>query len=864
MHVLQEDLRETSDLGAFRGRLRRGWLLWNFAWQGLLSRTDGARRRSRSELLHGLGQDVRLAFRSARRRPVFVLLAVVSLSVGIGANAALFSLVDALLLRDIPGVQEPDLILQLGVTHERRDGWENWSYPDFESVRDEVPLEAVAFFELGPVTLSDGDGGQRLLALYSSAQYFDVFGITPALGRTFAPGEDARPGPNLVALLSHQAWMTRFEGDPGILGRTIQLNREPFTIIGVTPENFRGHTFGSQPSVYLPITQERGARADPERRFRSRGTIWGGVVARRAHQTDIEEVDAALATVFARLAEEYPDTNAGRSARAGRAGLAPADARPMMAVVFGIVGSLMILVLAATCANVGGMMLAHAATREREMAVRAALGSGRARIIRHLLAEALLVFVVGGAGGVFLARRLLPLLDVNRVVPTPFPVTLELSLDWRLTAFGAVLTLLTGMVFGLLPAFQATRGDVASTLRDGTGHTGRQASKLRRLFVGGQVAVSLLLLSSAALFVRSARLGDSLDPGFDPSGLHATTLDLTLEGYRDPAAANAFVGRVLDELRAMPEVAGAAMGTDLPADGGTSSTPVYLDEIPEDFAGGIQSHFGYVTEGYFETLGIPVRAGRTFSNEDGPGTDRVAIVNQTLAQRAWPGESPVGRTIVFGLEPESYTIAGVVGDTKSDLVTDRQMPQVFGYLPQGSMPNVHVVVRQRGVSPDFVERVRRTVQSVDPALGLSPTRSLAQLSDLATLPHRIAGWIASSLGLLALLLSALGLYGVVALVVSQQTREIGVRIVLGARRRRVVVEVLRGGLRLALPGLLLGSGLALAFAQLLEGSFIFVSPVDPISHVGVALLLLAVVLIASWVPARRAANLEPVEALRRD
>lgn len=861
---LLRDLREARARGGAAAAATRARLLVDFALAGVLSRLDPLVEALASGLWLGWAQDLRVALRTSLRRPGFAVIAVASLTIGVGANALVFSLTDTLFLRDIPGVDAPDRVVELGVTRAGSSGFDSWSFPDFLAVRAQAPLVHAALYDFAPVSVSDDTQGERLLAMYVTSGYFETMGVSPVMGRTFSPAEDVGPGAHPVAVISHATWVDRFDADPRVLGTTVRLNRETFTVVGVAPERFRGNELAIQPAFYLPITQYRRARDDPERFFGSRNTSWGSVVGRMPPGVELAELNAALETVLQRLEVEYPQSNAGRGARAAAAGLAPAEARSAMAIVFGLIAALMLLVLAATCANVAGMLLARASAREREMAVRAALGSGRSRLVRHLVTETMVVFALGGAAGIVLAIRAISAIDLNALLPTPFPVTLELTTDWRLVLFGLTLTGVTGLVFGVIPALQVTRHDLASVLRDSGGGTSLRASRLRRVFVAGQVAVSLLLLASAGLFTRSVQHASELDPGFDTAGVFVTGLDLALEGYADPAQANVFVDRLLEALRAMPDAADATLATDLPLDGGSSSTPVWPDGRGDREDGWIQTYHARIATHYFETFGIDVLDGRSFGALDGAGTARVAIVNRTLAEMAWPDAEPVGRTIEFGLDPAAYTVIGVVADTKSDMITDPMSPQVFSLLAQDYGSEVRIAVRQSGSAQDFVPRMRRTMLEVDPALALSTTRPLALLAGLGMLPQRIAAWIASSLGMLALLLSALGLYGVVAYSVTQQTREIGVRISLGAERRQVIGRVLSGGLLLALPGIVVGAALALALGQALRSVFLYVSPLDPAAHAAVAAILLVVLLGACVIPARRAASVQPMEALRFD
>lgn len=862
LEVVAADLAEADRTGGASGPFRRATVLAAFALHGVAERWAGGFEALRPWAGPGWRHDLRSALRAVARRPVFAAVAVVSLAVGIGANTAAFTLVDGLLLREIPGTSDPDRIVELALTPRGTDATQ-WDWPTFMETRERTAaLSSMALSQPAAVSLvDDGAGADRVLALYVTSGYFETLGVTLARGRSFDPSVDVPGGDARTVILSHGVWRTRFGGDPDVLGRTVRVNREPYTVVGVAPAGFRGHRFGAHPAVYLPLTRYPAARADPERFFGSRSTRWADALGRRAPDTSPERLAAALAAVGERVARARPDDPDPPVVRAAPARPVPAEARVPMAAAFALLSGLMLLVLVATAANVAGMLLARAAERTREMAVRLALGSGRGRLVRHLVAEALVVFLLGGALGLWGASRAVNWIDVNRWVPTPFPVDLGLAVDGRAFAFALGLTAAGGLLFGLLPALRVVRGGVATSLRD-TAATGHRSSRLRSAFIGAQVGVAALLLVSAGLFVRSLAAGASVEPGFEPAGVFTTRIDLSLEGRRELDAAAAFVTTVLERVRAMPAVETAAAATDVPLDGGASSAPIRLES--GDDAPFLQSHVARVGDGYFETLRIPVREGRVVTAADGPETPAVAVVNETFARTAWPEGGVLGRVVRIGLEPRTYVVVGVVGDTGADLVTDVPSPQLFTALAQDPSVDVHLVARQRADDPAFATRFREAVLDVDPGLALGPVRSLDDLTDLGLLPQRIVGALAGGLGLLALFLAALGVYGVVAYGVARRTREIGVRMALGARRRTVVGAVLVQGMRLALPGLVVGALLAAALTAVLRSLLVGIGPTDPIAWGGAVGLLLAVVAAACVVPARRAATVAPADALRSE
>lgn len=808
--------------------------------------------------------DVRHALRQVRRRPVFALVAAVSLAIGVGANTAIFSAVSALLLRPVPGVSQPDRVVEIGRSVGGR-GFDTFSYPDFEDLRDDVSaFTFAAAYAFDEFSMSRGGEGERVTGMDVSPAYFDVMGVRPALGRFFTPDEDAPGSHPAVAVVDYRFWQQRLGGDPDILGSTVRINRVPFTVVGVTPSDFHGHTIGFQPDVYLPI---RAVPLVKEGRddFQNRRASWHMAVARLAPDAAVEEADAQVKGVYARLAEAYPESNRDRSGSVVSLGLVPGAGRAgvsaFLFVLLGMVG----LILVVTCANVAGMFIARATTREKEIAVRLALGSGRGRLVRQLVVESLVIFAIGGTVGGALGAWLLGVLPVERL-PVPIPIHVDLSPDVRVLFFGLGVTLITGLVFGLVPALQATRMDLVSSLKDdGSRRSG--AGRLRRIFVTGQVGFSLVLLVAGGLFLRSLQRAATVETGFDPTDAYLVEVDLALEGYQ-PDEGRVFQQGLLDRLRALPGVRQAALSIDLPLDLGSHGTSVF----PEGWSGSegredLGVDFNYVSAGYFSTLGIPVIGGRAFSAEDGPGTEPVVIVSRDFASTVWPGEEPLGRRLRVSMpeiDGEWRTVVGVVEDVKNQMLTEGKKPFVYVSLDQAYKAGTYVVVKADGGIARVAPALRRAVLEGDASLSVTPVISLQRYTGIGILPQKVAASITAVLGVLALLLAGVGIYGVVALAVSQRTREIGIRMALGAGRGQVLRLIIKGGFWLALPGLVLGGAASLGVGRLLAFLLLGLSPVDPVAIGAVSALLLGVVLLASAVPARRAAAVHPVEALRSE
>jgi predicted permease len=803
------------------------------------------------QVLDILVQDTRVALRSASRSPMFMVVAVSSLAIGVGACTIVFAIADSVFLRPIPGVAEPDRLVEIG---------DDWSYGEFIAARDRLDvLEHVALWKPDLVALSGRDGGEPLHAMYVSSGYFEAAGAPPLIGRSFTRDEDSVPGLQPVVVLGHAFWLDRFGADPGVLGATLRLNRETYTVVGVSRPEFTGHQLVTDPAVYLPAMQHPSAR--PAARPNAAG--WG-MIGRLRRDASIDGLNAALTIELPRLDGTSTAPGGSRSVRAVRASLVPGGVRGPLSVGFAFVAALVLLVLGATSANVGGMILARGSARERELGVRLALGAGRSRLVGHLLTEGLVVFVLGGAAGILLAVWVLMLDPVRWLTATAtLPLTFAPYIDARMITFGVALTVGIGFVFGLFPAIQGARVALADSIRGQTGAISRRATRIRRAFVASQVAVSVLLLTAAGLFLRSLQESAGLVPDVDMDGIHITRLDLSLEGYHDAASASRFTQRILAALVAAPGIDGATVGTDIPHDNELRRTTVNDAPPASDGLSAVATYSTTVEPGYFDMLGIAFRNGRGFSAEDGPESPRVAVVNERLADVMWPGADPIGRRIEIG-DGGTYQVIGVVENTRPKLIDNRYEPQVFTVLTQDYQPIIRIVVRQARVSAGFVERMRGTILSIDPSLVLRPTRSLEAYARDSSIATRIAVATGISLGLLALLLSAVGVYGIVAFTVSQRTREMGMRMALGATRWNVLTLVIAGALRFTLPGLLLGAALAIGVAQLLRAGLFGVTPLDPAAIAAVALLFLVVVTGASVAPARRAAASEPAQALRFD
>jgi predicted permease len=813
--------------------------------------------------MESLVQEVRFALRYLRQRPLFALVAGLSIAIGIGVNTTIFSAVNALLLRDVPGVSGPERVIEVGRTMGGR-GMDTFSYPEFLDIRQQVtPIQHLSGWRLTPFSFSLGGGGERIMGMLVSHNYFDVMGLRPERGRFFRDEEDRTPGTHAVAVVSHRFWQERLGGDPGVVGSTIGLNRRSFTVIGVTPPEFRGHVVAINPDVYMPIMMA-GTALPGFDAFEERYSVWLTTVGRLAPNATIEQANAALTTTFTRMREIDADYYARRSARAAPLGAVPAAGRTpvtaFLAMILGLAGVILLI----TCANVAGMLLARATAREKEIAIRLAIGSGRARLVRQLVIESIVLFVFGGGAGVLLSIWAGSVLSTLSL-PVPIPFELDLRPDAFVLAFGLAAALGTGLLFGMVPALQATNPGLIASLKNEAARRGSRSGKLRRVFVTAQVGLSLVLLLAAGLFLRSLQRAARIETGFDATNVSMISFNLSIDGY-DTDRGSAFVSTLLERVRATAGVTAASVGTNLPMDLGIDESPVYPEGfVPSGDERGLDSHFNVVSDGYFETMRIAIRRGRAFGVQDRAGAAPVAIVSRALAEQAWQGQEPIGKRLRFSAQDAPLlTVVGVAEDVKDRSLMDARAPMVYLPHAQNYRPGATLLVRSRAGMPALPESVREAIRGVDPNLSLTPLQSVEDYTALGLLPQRIGAMVTVALGLLALLLSALGVYGVIAHTVAQQTREIGVRMALGARQSDVIALVLRRGLRLALPGLLFGAAAGVALAFLIRGFVLGVAPLDPLAIAGALSALTAVVIVATLVPARKASGLEPARVLRSE
>ncbi len=814
-------------------------------------------------MFDSLSQDLRYAIRSILRSPLFSLTAMLSLAVGIGANTAIFTIVNALLLRPVPGVVEPARLVDIGRTQRGQD-FDNNSYPNFLDVqRRATTLEGVyaQVFAPRPMSLGRDGGAESVHGSLVSSNYFKVLGTHPMVGRLFDGHEDDAPGANPVAVLSHRLWTGRFNADTSIAGRTIHINGHPFTVVGVTPEGFHGTTLMA-PDLWVPVSTVGLALPRlGDSLLTSRESVWLMLGGRLKPGVSVAQSRAELDSIGQALERDFPRENEGRGLRVVPTSVVPGNMQPVSAFL-GLLMAVVGMVLAIACVNLAGVLLARAVARRREIAVRLAIGAGRSQLVRLLLSETVMLFAGGAVAGLLLARGMTSLL-VGLLPSLPVPLDITLPTDWRVATFTLLLTLAASLFSGLAPAFEAARTDVVSNLKTDTqGSTGRL--RLRSVFLTAQVALSMILVVGAFLFLRALGRAGSIDPGFDLRNVELTSLDFSLAGYTEENGP-LFARQLLERVRAVPGVQSASLAAQIPLGGGGmgfGGLRVPGVEIPPEQRRSLD--WNVIEPGYFATLKSRLLSGRDFTDADQRDSQQVIILNETAARHYFPGQDALGRVLEHRRSPTDtrrLTVVGIAQDTKYRMLGET--PRLFVYVPFQQLYEARMTVVTR-VQPGvpIQPELRRVIASMNPSLPILNAQTFENHAALGLIPQRIAASVSGSLGLVGLLLAAIGIYGVTAYGVAQRTREIGIRMALGARRGSVVGMVLRQGLGLTAIGLAIGITLA-GIASRLLGSLLFGIPaVDPVSFGGAVALFLGVGLLACLVPARRASRIHPMQALR--
>lgn len=816
--------------------------------------------------------DLKFALRTFLKSPGLVLIAILSLAIGIGANASIFSFVNAFALRPLP-VERPDELVAIYSSDASGTDYGTACYPDYKDFRDTSQSFAGLVAHSGiPLSLRTDSETIRIAGEIVTGNYFDVLGIQALLGRTFLPEEDRTPGAHPVAVISHALWKERFNSDPQLPGKTIVLNGHPFTVIGVAPEGFDGIEFGPRPALWVPMMTAAQTRPRPFDLLAHRGARWLRITGRLKPGVSPVQARAEMSSLAANLAKAYPKSNEGYVAvalfPASHAQIWP-ELRSGVLSYLNIVMALMGIVLLVACANVANLLLARASTRRKEIAVRISLGASRGRLIRQLLTESVLLASVAGIAGLLLSlwgTDLLTTLSTNQLAGAQItPAT-----DWRVIFFTLALSALTGILFGVAPAFQATRSDLVPALKGEFSSQGRGGSRLRNALVVGQLALSLVLLISAGLFLRSLNRYRSLDLGFDPEHLLISSVDLRLHGY-DPVRGLRFWQDLQQRVESIPGVRAAGLSETVPLIGGAPRQTTYPEgyTFKPDESSEIDVY--EISPRYFASMGIPILRGRDFSERDTQNSQQVSIVNQAFADKYWPNQDPIGKKITLfepgrplppGVTSQPMEVVAVSKTGKYRALAEPPRPVYFLPISQSYSGTLTLHVRTAGNPLEIAPAIRREVRALDANLPVFRIRAMSDALGTAYSRPRTTATLFALFGGVALLLAAVGFYGVMAYSVGQRTREIGVRIALGAQRSAVLGLVLRQGLTLTLIGMALGIAAAFGATRYIASMLFGVSRTDLATFAIVPLVLFSVALLACWLPARRATRVDPLTALR--
>ena len=783
------------------------------------------------------------------KKPGFTAIAVLTLALGIGANTAIFSVVNAVLLRPLP-FAEPDRLVMVYEKRLKLGRTRNpVSAPDFIDWRAQnTVFENMAAYTWWNANLTGGDEPERIMGAVASAGLFPTLGVEPALGRSFTPEED-QPNANRVVVLSHGLWQRRFGSDAGIIGKTLTLNGNSFTVVGVMPRGF--HFPDKQIEMWAPLalnTSEAG----------NRGSHYLHVVARLKPGMSLPQAQAEMETIASRLEQQYP-VNVGHSVN-----IFPlyeetvGSIRPALLVLLGAVG----FVLLIACANVANLLLVRGSARQKEIAIRTALGAGRFRIIRQLLTESVLLAIVGGGLGLLLAIWGTDLLVA--LSPPETPRVSEIGLDRAVLGFTLAVSLLTGMVFGLLPALQASKPDLNDSLKEGgrSQMASGSRSRIRSLLVVAEVASALVLLVGAGLLLKSFIRLREVNPGFNPENVLTMQLSLPQTKYKEEHQQAAFTQQVLQRIGTLPGVNAAGAVAGLPLSGNSASRYFAIEGRPERPAGeGLNTNFNAISPNYFRALGIPLLQGRDFSERDVLGTPEVVIINEAMARRFWPDEDPLGQRLRISDQPWR-TIIGIVGSVKHSGLDVEPTPEMYYPLLQDPLPFMTLVVRTTGDPQSLAAAVQREVRMVDKDQPVFGIKTMEEVVAESVSSRRLTMLLLATFASLAVLLAAIGIYGVMSYTVAQRTHEIGIRMALGAQAGDVLRLIVGQGMILTAIGITVGLAASLALTRVLSSLLYGVSATDPLTFIAVSLLLAAVAFLAGYLPARKATRVDPMVALR--
>ena len=827
--------------------------------------------RATGNLFSGVLHDFRYAARMLRKSPGFAAVATLILALGIGANTAIFSLVDCLVLRPLP-VEHPGDVVFLTSARKGKSPITAFPYPDFTDIQKQTTnvlsdVSAVGMFMTDGLAVNGQS--QPMWSCYVTGDFFDLLGLKPALGRLILPSEGTVAGADPVVVLSHAYWQSRFNGDPGVIGKQASINGVPVTIIGVTPAGFHGLVSVMDFQGYIPLGMAAALKDVPKDFLAARENAAVGVVARLRTGVTVQQAQTALNVVAQRLSKQYPTTDGKMTLKALHLGPAGLMVDPTNPKTLPFVGSVFLtlaaLVLVLACMNLANLFMVRAASRQREMAIRTALGATRTRLVRQLLTESVLLALLGCVAGIILgfggstAFSSVPL-------HTSFPIILDFRFDWRVFAYALGAAILTGVLVGIMPGLRAARRDVNEILHEGGRTSTAGGHRLRSTLVAAQVGGSLMLLVIAGLFVRSLEKAQHTNLGFDPNHVLNLTIDPHEAGYSETQARE-FFRTVLDRTRSLPGVHSASLAASVPmAYGGSNGATLKIDgyQPPKDQENPTAG-YNAVSSGYFATMHISLLRGREIRDSDAQDSPRVAVIDQTMANRYWRGQDPIGRSFSTTGDPSHpIEVIGIAKNAVEDQIFWPDEPFFYAPFSQFYQPVATLQLRSDGAPEAMARGTTGLIHSLEPAMPVYDVQTMTTALDTLNgfLTFRFAAALAASLGILGLILAVVGVYGVISYAASQRTHEIGIRFALGARPGQILKMIFRQGFLIVGAGALAGVLAAAALARLVRNLLFGVPPGDPLTYVTASVLLALVALLACYIPARRAMRVDPMVALR--
>ncbi len=807
-------------------------------------------------------QDVRYSLRMIAKAPGYAAIAILTLALGIGANTTIFSWINSTLLNPIPGLASPNEVVALSLGR----GTDNpfpFTYPDFESMRDgQQSFVGITAANIAPMSLTGKGKPERVWGMVASANYFDLLGVRPILGRGFLPDEDTKPGGAPVAVISYRFWQTHLGANPDVVGQTLEINQHPYTIVGVAPAVFQGSQTGLRSEIWIPIMMEEQLMPQGDL-LHDHHYFWLTALGRLKPGVRPEQAQEEMTLRLKREAKNYPEEHKGHdSVSVYPLWRNPFGANQFLSTLLPMLMTIAGLVLLLACANVANLMLVRSVARRREIAIRLSLGANRWRLVRQLLVESLILALAGGL--VAFAITFWTAGTFMKFIPkTDFPISLGMRVDHTVLLATMVISVLTGVIFGILPALRASGEAPIAVLKEDTGSAsgGMRKARLASALVVAQISLSLLLLICAGLFIRSFMSAQQINPGFNPHNVLIATYDLFTGGYSEASGVE-FDRQLVAKLKAQPGIQSVALSSRVPLGFGGGSTAVNPEGYVSQANESMETQVAIVTPNYFQTLQIPLVKGRDFTPQDTKSSQRVVIVSETFVNRYWPNQEALGKQLNSDLTHEWFTVIGVARDSKVNGLNEKPTP--FLYLPQYQVYRATMIVlaRTNGDPLAAGKTVEKTIHELNADLVVFDITSLDLREQIASFGQRVAGTFVGAFGLLALVLAAVGIYGVTSYTTRQRTHEIGIRMTLGASKRDVLRLVLGHGLRLTLIGVVLGLAASFALTRFLTSLLLGVTSTDALTFSSVALLLCAVALFACFIPARRAMRVDPMVALR--